>query len=75
MARSRCAAIAFRRLTTPPVPAAPATLPTANALLTMPLLKPTSPPAVPLLPTKTSPIANENAMVPSGLPPVPRTPS
>ena len=49
---------------TPPEPGAPVTLPAANALAMTPVLKPTSPPAVPFEPTKTSPIASEKAMVP-----------
>ena len=42
---------------TPPVPAAPVTLPVANALSMMPLLKPTSPPPAPFEPTVTAPVA------------------
>ena len=42
---------------TPPVPAEPVTLPVANALSMMPLLKPTSPPPAPFEPTVTVPIA------------------
>ena len=43
---------------TPRVPAAPVTFPVANALVMVPLLRPASPPAVPLTPTLTAPLAH-----------------
>jgi hypothetical protein len=42
---------------TPPLPAAPVTLPLADPPSMMPVLKPTSPPAVPFEPTLTFPWA------------------
>ena len=41
----------------PPAPAGPVTLPVANALLMLPALSATSPPAVPFVPTLTAPLA------------------
>ena len=52
----------------PPAPAAPVTLPVANALVMLPVLNATSPPAVPFEPTLTAPLADEPAIVPGLVP-------
>jgi hypothetical protein len=48
----------------PPVPAAPVTLPVANAFAMLPVLEPTSPPPVPFEPTLTLPCAYDWPVIP-----------
>jgi hypothetical protein len=59
----------------PLVPAAPVTLPLANASLMMPKLRPTSPPPAPFGPTLIFPAADELTIVPKFCPVRPPAPT